>query len=83
VIYQVEPEFTERARKAKAAGVVLVNLKVDQEGRPQDVHVVRGIGNGLDKKAVEAVKQYKFKPAMKDDKPVEEALNIEINFQIF
>jgi TonB family protein len=83
VIYQVPPEYTREARKAKTSGVVLVNLKVDQQGRPQDVHVVRGIGNGLDKRAVEAVKRYRFKPAMKDDKPVEEALNVEINFQIF
>jgi TonB family protein len=83
VIYQVAPEYTEKARKAKTSGVVLVNLKVDRQGLPQDVRVVRGIGNGLDKRAVEAVKQYRFKPAMKDDEPVEEALNVEINFQIF
>ena len=48
LIYQVEPEFSEEARKAKAAGNVLVNLIVDQNGRPQNVHVLRGVGMGLD-----------------------------------
>jgi TonB family protein len=83
VIYQVEPEYTPEARQAKTNGAVLVSLKVDEQGKPQDVQVVRGIGKGLDQQAVAAVRQYRFKPAMKDDKPVEEALKIEINFQIF
>jgi TonB family protein len=83
LISMVEPEFTVEARKAKFMGVVTVNLIVDQRGEPQKVHVVRGIGLGLDQKAVEAVRQYKFKPAMKDGKPVEASMNIEVNFQIF
>ena len=83
VIYQVEPEFTEDARKAKFMGIVLVNLIVDQEGRPQNVHILRGVGMGLDAKAVEAVKQYRFKPAMESGKPVPVELNVEVNFQIF
>jgi TonB family protein len=82
-IHTVNPEYSEEARKANAGGVVLVNLTVDKKGRPQHVHVVHGVGNGLDEKAVDAVRQYKFKPATKNDKPVQEALNIEVNFQIF
>jgi protein TonB len=83
LIFQVEPEFSEEARKAKAAGNVLVNLIVDQNGRPVNVHVIRGVGMGLDEKAVEAVRQYKFKPAMEGGKPVAVELNVEVNFQIF
>jgi protein TonB len=83
VIYQVEPEFSEEARKSKFMGVVLVNLIVDAQGRPQNVHVVRGVGMGLDGKAVDAVKQYRFKPAMEAGKPVAVQLNVEVNFQIF
>jgi periplasmic protein TonB len=83
VIYSVEPEFSEEARKAKVAGNVLVGLWIDTEGRPSHVHVVRGIGMGLDQKAVEAVQQWKFKPAMENGKPVLVELNIEVNFQIF
>jgi TonB family protein len=83
VIYMAQPQFTEEARKAKFMGVVLVNLTVDEKGLPQNVHVLRGVGMGLDQKAVDAVKQYRFKPAMKEGKPVEEALNVEVNFQVF
>jgi len=83
LIFSVEPEFSEEARKAKVAGNVLVNLYVDQNGNPSHVHVIRGVGMGLDEKAVEAVRQYRFKPAMENGKPVLVELNVEVNFQIF
>jgi protein TonB len=83
LIYSVEPEFSEEARKAKVAGNVLVNLWVDQQGNPSHVHVIRGVGMGLDEKAAEAVRQYRFKPAMENGKPVLVELNVEVNFQIF
>jgi periplasmic protein TonB len=83
VIYSVEPEFSEEARKAKFMGVVLVNLIVDTHGLPQNVHTLRGVGMGLDEKAVEAVKQYRFTPAKEGGKPVAVELNVEVNFQIF
>lgn len=83
LIYKVDPEFSEEARKAKFMGIVLVNLIVDQNGQPQNVHVLRGVGMGLDEKAVEAVKQYRFKAAREAGKPVAVELNVEVNFQIF
>ena len=83
LIYQVEPEFSEEARKAKVAGNVLVTLVVDTSGHPQRVRVLRGIGMGLDEKAVEAVRQYRFKPAMEGSTPVPVQVNIDVNFQIF
>jgi TonB family protein len=83
LIYQVPPEYTPEAKQAKIEGTVLVNLVVNEVGAPEDVHVLRGLGNGLDDKAVEAVKQYKFKPAMEDGTPVPVTLNIEVNFKIF
>ena len=83
VLYAPEPEFSEEARKAKFAGNVLVNLWVDTNGLPSHVRVIRGVGMGLDEKAVEAVRQYRFKPAMENGRPVLVELNIEVNFQIF
>jgi protein TonB len=83
LIFKVDPEFSEEARKAKFMGIVLVNLIVDQNGNPQNVHVLRGVGMGLDQKAVEAVKQYKFRPAKEGGKPVAVELNVEVDFQIF
>ncbi len=83
LIYQVEAEFSEEARKAKVAGNVVVNLWVDTNGNPSHVRVLRGVGMGLDEKAIEAVKQYKFRPAMENGKPVLVEVNVEVNFQIF
>jgi protein TonB len=83
VIFKVEPEFSEEARKAKFMGVVTVNLIVDTHGLPQNVRVIRGVGMGLDEKALEAVRQYRFKPAMENGHPVPVQVNVEVNFQIF
>ncbi len=83
VLFAPEPEFSEEARKAKVAGNVLVYLQVDANGRPAHVRVLRGIGLGLDEKAIEAVRQYKFKPAMENGHPVPVEMNVEVNFQIF
>jgi periplasmic protein TonB len=83
VIYSVDPEFSDEARRAKYQGVCVVAIIVDAQGNPQRIQVVRHLGMGLDEKAVEAVKQYKFKPAMLQGKPVPVEVNIEVNFRIY
>jgi protein TonB len=83
LMFAPEPEMSDEAKREKISGNVLVNLLVDENGNPTHVRVRRGTGYGLDEKAVEAVKQYKFKPAMEDGKPVTVSLNVEVNFQIF
>jgi protein TonB len=83
VIAQVDPEFSEEARKQKFSGNVLVDLIVDEQGNPTHVRVARGVGLGLDEKAVDAVRQYRFKPATRDGKPVKVELSIEVRFEIF
>ncbi len=83
LIYQVDPEFSEEARKAKFQGEVIVHLVVDASGHPTRVSVSRPIGMGLDEKAKEAVSQYRFKPAMKDGHPVPVLMDVAVNFQIF
>jgi len=80
----VEAEFSDEARRAKYQGVVLVGLIVDAQGNPQNVHIVRTLGMGLDEKALEAVRKYKFKPAMKDGKiPVPVPITVEVNFRLY
>ncbi len=83
VLTRVEPNFSEEARKKKISGNVMVSLIVDEEGMPTEVRVVRGVGHGLDEQAIKAVRQYRFRPAMKDGKPVAQYINIDVNFQIF
>lgn len=83
VIKRVVPEYSDEARQKNLMGVVFVSLIVDAKGAPQNVHVTRGVGMGLDENAVKAVKKYRFKPAMQNGKPVAVYLNIEVNFRIY
>jgi len=83
LVFAPDPEFSDEARRAKYQGVCVVSLIVDAQGNPQRVQVVRHLGMGLDEKAVEAVRQYKFKPATLQGKPVPVEVNIEVNFRIY
>jgi len=83
VLKKVEAQYSEAALQAKVTGHVQVRLIVDTKGNPSQVRVVRGLGMGLDEKALEAVRQYKFKPAMKDGQPVECELWIDVDFTRF
>jgi TonB family protein len=84
VLNDVQAEFSDEARRAKYQGVCIVSIIVDTQGNPQNPRVVRTLGMGLDEKALEAVRKYKFKPAMKDGKtPVPVMVNIEINFRLY
>ena len=83
VIFDVNPEFSEEASRKNISGDVLVGLHVGLDGVPTHVHVIRGVGHGLNEEAVKAVSQYRFKPAIKDGQPIECELTIEINFTIF
>jgi protein TonB len=83
LIYSIEPEFSDEARKARYQGVVLVGLTVGADGLPKNAHILHALGMGLDEKAIEAVKQYRFKPAMKDGKPVPVTIAVEVNFHIY
>ena len=83
-LFQPEAEFSDEARRAKYQGVCVVGLIVDAQGNPQNVHIVRALGMGLDEKAMEAVRKYKFKPAMRDGKtPVPVYIAIEVNFRLY
>jgi bla regulator protein blaR1 len=83
LVFAPDPEFTEKARRAKYQGACVITTVIDAQGNPTQVLVVRHLGMGLDKKAVEAVKQYKFKPAMRLGNPVAVKVNIEVNFRLY
>lgn len=83
LIHAVDPEFSDEARRAKYQGVSMVSLIVDATGKPVNLKIVRRLGMGLDEKALEAVKQYRFHPAMFHGKPVPVAISVEVNFRIY
>jgi protein TonB len=82
VIFKVEPEYSEEARKAKFQGTVVLFVIVDEKGNPRDLKVIRPLGLGLDQKAIEAVQKWKFNPGKKDGKPVAVQATIEVNFRL-
>ncbi len=83
VLYEPDPEYSEEARKAKYQGTVVLWLVVSAEGKPQDIRVQRSLGMGLDEKAIEAVRQWRFDPAKKDGHPVPVMINVEVNFRLY
>jgi len=82
VIYKVEPQYSEEARKARYQGTVVLEAIVQKDGTVQIVRVVRSLGFGLDEKAIEALRQWKFNPAKQNGVAVPVALNIEVNFNL-
>ena len=82
LVFKVEPEYSEEARKAKFQGTVVLYVVVDEKGQPRDLKVVRPLGLGLDQKAIEAVQKWRFKPGLKDGRPVSVSAQIEVNFRL-
>lgn len=82
VLSKVEPEYSEEARKAKWQGTVVLSLVVDEAGTAQNIKVSKSLGLGLDQKAIEAVLKWRFRPGMKDGKPVPVYATIEVNFRL-
>jgi TonB family protein len=78
-----DPSYTEEARRAKTQGTCVLWLIVDSTGHPRDARVVRGLGYGLDGKALDAVRQWTFQPALKDGKPVDVQISVEVVFHLY
>ena len=82
-IFQPEPEFSEEARKAKYQGVCTLGLVVGTDGRPTNIRVLSSLGMGLDEKAIEAVKNWKFEPGKKDGHAVATEIAVEVEFHLY
>jgi protein TonB len=82
-IFTPEPEFSEEARKAKYQGVVVLNIIVGTDGRVHTPRVVRSLGMGLDEKAIEGVKTWKFDPSKRNGQSVAVEMNIEVAFNLY
>jgi TonB family protein len=82
LLFKVEPEYSEEARKAKYQGIVLLYVEIDPGGRATNIRVQGSLGLGLDEKAVKAVKKWKFLPGKKDGKAVPVAATIEVTFRL-
>ena len=81
-ISDVQPQYTEIARKARIQGVVILQTIIDKEGNITDIKALKGLPMGLTESAIDAVGQWKFKPATLNGKPVAVYFNLTVNFQL-
>jgi protein TonB len=82
LIYKVEPEYSEEARKSKLQGEVVLRIEVDARGLAQNISVVESLGLGLDERAMAAVARWKFRPGYSSGKPVVTAAIIHVTFRL-
>jgi TonB family protein len=82
LIYKAEPEYAEEARKAKLQGTVMLYVQISPGGKPTAMKVVKSLGLGLNQKALQAVKRWRFRPGMKAGQPVTVEATIEVNFKL-
>jgi TonB family protein len=82
-VHTPNPVFSERARKKKINGVVMLAMIVTAEGRVRDVKVMKSLEESLDKQAIAAVRTWTFEPATKDGKPVAVHVNAEVDFRVY
>ncbi len=82
LIHKVEPGYTKEARDAKLEGTVGLSATIGTDGVPSEIKVVRGVGMGLDDKAVECLLQWRFKPATSHGEPVSTKVTVQINFRL-
>lgn len=84
LIFSPDPEFSEEARKVKHQGVVVMTVLVGTDGRIHQAQITRSLGMGLDEKALETIKLWKFEPARTaDGTPVAVYASIEVNFRLY
>jgi TonB family protein len=79
---KTEPDYTEEARAAKYQGTVVLYVEIGPDGVARNMRVIRGLGLGLDQKAIDAVGQWQFQPGMRNGVPVTVQATIEVNFRL-
>lgn len=80
---EVKPTYTEGAMRRKVAGLVEMKVVVLADGTVgDDVTITKSLDDELDQQAIIAVKQWRFQPGTKDDKPVAVQVNIEMTFTL-
>jgi protein TonB len=82
LVYQVQPRYTEAARRAGVQGAVTVDAVIDEQGRVTEVKILRSLPMGLDQEAMSAVRQWRFTPATLAGKPVKVYFSLTVNFRI-
>lgn len=81
-VYCPNPDYTDEARAAKIQRNVKFDVVIDEQGKAKRIALIQGDTYGLATRALEAVRKWRFKPAMKDGKPVTVCVPIEVTFRL-
>jgi TonB family protein len=79
---EVKPDYTEEARRRGLAGDVVLEIVVRADGGVGSVKLLRGLGSGLDQRAIDAVKQWRFSPARRFGTPVDVIVEVAVEFKL-
>jgi protein TonB len=82
LISRREPEYTAEARQARKQGSVELYVTIGEDGVVSDAEVIRSLDEGLDRKAIECVRQWRFRPAARNGEPVTAFANVEVKFRL-
>lgn len=77
------PGYTREARRSQTRGYVILRAILSADGSVKNIEVLTGLPDGLSEKAIEAARRIKFKPAMKDGKPVSAWVQVEYRFSVY
>jgi TonB family protein len=79
---EVRPDYTDEGRRRGIAGDVVVEIVVRADGSVGTVKLLQGLGAGLDQRAVDAVRQWKFNPAKRYGMPVDVIVEVAVEFKL-
>lgn len=82
LLKEVRPGYTDEARRRSIEGDVLLEIVVKQDGSVGNVRVTRSLGAGLEQKAIEAVRQWRFGPARRQGQPVDVVVEVSVEFKL-
>ncbi len=82
LLREVKADYTEDARKRGLSGEVLLEIVVRSDGSVGDVKLLQGLGSGLDDRAIQAVRQWRFAPAQKQGTPVDVLVEVAVEFKL-
>jgi TonB family protein len=82
LLREVKPDYTEDARRRSIEGEVVLEIVVRRDGGVGDIRLVRGLGAGLDRRAIDAVRQWRFAPASRLGSPVDVLVEVAVEFRL-
>jgi TonB family protein len=82
ILREVKADYTEEARRRALSGEVVLEIVVRTDGSVGDVKLLQGLGSGLDERAIQAVRQWRWFPAQKQGTPVDVLVEVAVEFKL-